>query len=272
MNWIPAAFMIVTALRLTGLTLLAALWAHTVEAGCSRTITAAFSSPIAQKVYGALPERTLPSLPEAIAAASGCRIELVDLPTIRAWRNFNEGQLDIVMVSVRTEERDRIGDFVLGGSSPWALVVNHASEHPPRGLDDFAGNHQLRLGVARGAAYPELADRIVDQLRSSGQIDESADFEMALTKLANGRDAAVLMIADAFIAIRAATGEGRFDSVSLPALGSAEIGTYLNRQTIAAQDRKALMDGLREVQQSGLTARLLNARVPQLTLAVPASP
>ncbi len=254
------------ALCLANLIFWAAAGTGPAAAACSRTVSVAYSSPIAATVYGALPAQSLPSLIDAIAGASGCKLSTENLPTTRAWRNFSEGQLDVILVAIQTEERDRIGDFDLGGVSPWALVTRRAEQDSPRRLNDFGGNRQLRLGVARGAAWPAEADQLMDRLRANGQIDESSDFGMALTKLANGRDAAVLMITDAYLALMAASGDTRFAAVAQPGLRPSKIGTYLNHGTLTAEDRKALLKGLHQVRDSGLSDKLLKARVPELAV------
>lgn len=256
---------------LAWVTSLAAICPAQVMASCSRTIAAAYMAPVGATVYRALPEQGLPSLTDGVAAASGCAIRVLSLPTTRVLRDFAEGQLDVIFVAIETDDRDRIGEFALGGTSPWVLVTSRTADKPPRRVDELIGNHQLLLGVARGAAYPVEVLKFVDQMKSSGQIDESADFDMALTKLANGRDAAVLMIADAYAALMASGSESRFQAFPQPALTPSRIGTYFNRQSLSAEDRAALLLGLRKVMASGLADKLLQARVPTLGTPEPKS-
>ena len=90
----------------------AAMFNSPVRAACSRTLVAAYTTPMAAEMLGPKPELGLASMPDEITALSGCPIKLLNVPTARVWASFEWGDLDLVSGATRTDDRDEAADFI----------------------------------------------------------------------------------------------------------------------------------------------------------------
>jgi hypothetical protein len=235
--------------------------ASIVHAACSRPIVLAYGSPQSAKAFAAAPARHLKSFETALADASGCSFNVVSYPTARLYAEFRGGHIDVLAGALREPGLDSAGEMIPALSFPWLLIMHPPGETQPKRLEDFLSAPKLLIGQVRGLEYPADIGIVMTRLGAQHQLDESVDFEMALTKLDGKRDAAVLMNA-AYYLLEA----GQIHALKLAALRQPQFapvagGSYVSNRSLPADDRNAILVALKQLTATGLQADLYRAHL-----------
>lgn len=213
-----------------------------VEAGCSKTIRSAYPASFSKLSIGQA--GTVHEIQGRIAAASGCRIEWVDLPQARSLNEFYNGNVDIFW-GLQSLERDRYGTFAGDGpAGKWVLISLAAAQGIPSQLADFIGHRNLLIGAIRGLAIPADLNADVESLRGGGQWDESVDDDMAVAKLVHGRDAALLMVSVVADLLVARHKEIDLRLVEQKAYAPPMGGAYISKRSLAPADQQVLIKAI----------------------------
>lgn len=220
------------------LAFLAAGWCPGLRADCLRPLVVAYPHSLSSlPVHGDL---TVAGFTQRLGQLSGCAMQTPDLPPARAWEDFRRGRVDLFW-GLQTPQRDPYGEFLSNGiAGQWNLVMLAARTDLPRTLRAFIGHPEWNIGMIRGTSLlPDLASD-VETLRKAGQIDESTDTPMAMTKVEHGRDAAYLALTPVSDFVSASPQGARLRTEAQRDYQSPEAGIYLSRQTLSEAQRKSL--------------------------------
>jgi hypothetical protein len=225
------------------------LLADAAQASCSRPIIASYPKSFASMRVG--PQLRIDEFHHRLAEQTGCTIETPDLPPARSWNDFTRGKVDLFW-GLRSAERDQYGAF-FGGSPPmyWILIMKPPDPAVPERLHDFLKHPDLRIGLVRSNAVPTDMAEDIEALRHTGQIDESADVSMAITKLEHDRDAAFLSVMPVFKVIDPKTLTVPLREVDQLEYKPIVAGVYMNLHSLNDGDRQALTTGFKILFGSG---------------------
>src|SRR5688572_24902731 len=100
-------------------------------AACTRPVQAA-ASPIGLSVIvkGDTVSGAFPEFLNAVGRKAGCEFVYPVVPRARLEAMFENGQADVIMASVQSEQRDRFGQFIPLVSSRVTLVSLHSKREP----------------------------------------------------------------------------------------------------------------------------------------------
>ena len=228
---------------------------------CSRATVAVYSTHPVADVYAAFPAQWLPSLQDAIAQRSGCKLNVIIDPPARAWLDFSAGHNDMLISTPVASADDGSGTFLPMLKSPWVLVTPLPAGAVPDRLDDFIADRGWRIGKIRGLPYPPDVAAVLERLDRQQQVDEAVEIDMALNKLENNRDSAVLMTAGAYLLHANRIRAAHLRPIVQPQFAPAVLGIYISRKSLNDTDRSRLEAASRSIIAERLPIRLLRARL-----------
>lgn len=189
-----------------------------------------------------------------VAARSGCRFKTQDYSVAKAWQAMEAGQVDIVVASLRTPERDRLAEFaIVGNTAPLVMMMQDAAA----GLDaqGFEADRNLRLIVIRGARFGNAVTDWVERLRAQGRVSDAGDMSAALRAFEAGRAQAVIVYPAALVG-RDRAWLARHRLHSWWPQEAAYGGWALSRRSLSAADRQLLLGTLDSMVRDGSLLRL----------------
>jgi hypothetical protein len=236
---------------------------------CSRPVTMSYTTPQIMEAYAARPALGLPSLHEALAAESGCTIQLRPYPTARVWKEYFSGELGIVIGAVQSPERDAIGEFRTTTQETWILLTTRPLGSIPERLEQFGSQHGLLVGILHGGFYSADVAAVIDTLRRQGQIDEYHDLGNGIEKLLANRDAALVTNHGT---VEYVLSSKRLQNLNMrlipqPQFAGFASGVYLNRKALTETDRGVLLRALYAPTVAELADKLHKQRLRELAEA-----
>jgi ABC-type amino acid transport substrate-binding protein len=221
-----------------------------VRIGASRVTT--YLARGTAKKPGLLPTVITPQL-----QALDCEVQLQTLSRETMEKAFAQGDLDAMLMSYRTTERERIGQFApLLRILPVTLLRQGQPTQGLNTLSQILQASQLRLAAVSGNSYGLAYDRTLLALQKQGRIVEAAGTEAALEALAQGKaDITVLtpLACWAVVQMRPekALHPDQLQQLQLRDLEWGLTGSYFSRQTLNPTQRDALINALNRVVTSG---------------------
>ncbi|MBB4842817.1 polar amino acid transport system substrate-binding protein [Paucibacter oligotrophus] len=250
-------------------------------AGCSQPIQV----PVAPTGFNVLlrpelddrVEGVYPDLLRQLGQALGCEFTFPVVPRARVALMFFEAkEADIFVPASRTAERDLKALFVpMLRLTPSLITL--ASR--PLAVNDVAGLLQaktaLRGAMVRSYTWGDEYEALMRQLVAEKRIDFVADLRTVSQMLRSGRvDFTILPPTLLYSALQepgavaAAAKEGalaftrEFRFTALRGLPRSEVGAYLSRQTLTANDLQLLREGLGRAARDGSLMRSLQRYYP----------
>ncbi|MYN02583.1 transporter substrate-binding domain-containing protein [Pseudoduganella sp. DS3] len=233
--------------------------AATAQAACSRPVKVVIS-PMGRNMMveadGGI-GGVVPDFLKLVASRTGCQFEFITVPRARALVLFENGAVDLIPGTTRTDERDKLGLFVHMYNSR-AMLIALAGKLPPElGLDEVS-RRGLRLGAVRGNNYGPEYLRLVAEAGSLPRLSLVPDPDTAARMLGGGRFDAVLAGPSVFA--EAAQRAGLADTLAITQVNGmqpTQVGIYLNRQAVPAADQARLADAIGALVGRGEYSRLV---------------
>jgi len=192
-----------------------------------------------------------------LARRTNCPLNISWYPRARLWAEYASGRINLTASSVRSAERDRLGQFVPFVTMRFDLVLSRSVQGSFRSLAEFVEQGSARLNLVRGILYtPEVLAQ-VERLREQGRVEVVNDFDIAFRKMASRRVEAIL--APMTIYSRYLQSAGLKEHVSvLPVTESPPIlaGAYFSRQEFTPAARKAFAGVLLAMVTDGSVSRI----------------
>lgn len=249
--------------------LLLALLAFPAQAAtCSRLIRVAavpvgssFIIAADQQVRGVYPE-----LLQRVSKQTRCRFEYIHMPINRAFLMLKSGDVDLIPVTIRSPERDEVGEFIATSQNRLSLVYlkeRRLKWHTLSQLRDA----NLMINVVRGQHFGAAYVQWLADPRVRTHLEEVTTTDQAAQKLKAGRADAVLIPLAGF-----ADSIDRFDMADeiahhvITDVPPLILGTYLSRGALSAADRALLQKAIAGLVQRGEYDRLLKQYYPAWSL------
>ncbi|MBH9576413.1 substrate-binding periplasmic protein [Inhella proteolytica] len=243
---------------------------QSVLAGCSRPIQVPVG-PVGLSVVveGDQISGAYPLLLQQLGAAQGCRFVFQPVPRARLERLFETGAADLIVPATHSERRDAYGEFVPLILSRAAAVSLQFPRPPLRSAAELLARKELRVVVVRGFDFGAPYQRLVEQLREQGRLQQEADVSTLLRALQQGH-ADLAVLAPTNIYGVAPPGGKSLDAhlrvEPLDDLPWREAGIYLSKQSLSPADRDLLRQMLQEAERSGAVWRALSLAYPPQAL------
>ncbi len=197
---------------------------------------------------------------EEVARRTGCKFETFVDSRVRTWLDLAQGNLDMTVSAIETEERKGFARFLIYMSGRNRLLVRTGLPGPVPTLQAFAENSQWRLAVVKGFKHGPQWDQWIAGLRQQGRVDEYADANMAARLVALGRDAALLsepivwerILADSRLQGRVAVIDGFPDD-------NYAAGFALSRTRVREDDARKIQDAIAAMRADGSLYRIFSA-------------
>lgn len=229
------------------------------QAACSRPLKVVIS-PMGRNMMveadGSV-SGVVPDFLKLVASRTGCRFEFTSVPRARAHVLFENGEVDLIPGTTRTDERDQLGLFVHMYNSR-AMLIALAGRLPPELELEQVGQRGLSLGAVRGNNYGPEYLRLVEQAGNLPRLSLVPDPDTAARMLAGGRFDAVLAGPSVFA--EAAQRAGLGDKVAVTAVHGmqpAQVGIYLHRKAVPAADQAQLREAIATLVTRGEYSRLV---------------
>ena len=234
--------------------------AASAQAACSRPVKVVISPMGRNMMAGAGGQASglVPDFLKQVATHTGCRFHFNMVPRARAHMLFASGEADLIPAATRTPEKEQLGTFVHMYNSR-AMLIALAGRLPPELALEDIGRRELSLGAVRGNNYGPEYLRLVEEAGSLPRLSLVPDPDTAARMLAAGRFDAVLAGPSVFA--EAAQRSGLSDKVAITSVSGmqpAQIGIYLNRQSLPAADLALLREAISRLIARGDYKRLVH--------------
>lgn len=201
---------------------------------------------------------------EEVARRTGCKFETFVDSRVRTWVDLAQGNLDMTVSAIQTDERDRFARFVIYMSGRNRLLVKAGLPGSVATLEAFTAQSQLRLAVVKGFKHGPHWDSWIDRLREQGRVDEYADASMAARLVALGRDAGFLsepvvwerVLADSRL-------RGRIAIIDAFPEDNYVAGFALSRTRVREEDARRIQEAVGAMRADGSLYRIFAAYLPR---------
>lgn len=256
--------------RLLAALCLAAALPGAAWAGCSRPIQVPVGSVgLSVVVEGEQISGAYPLLLQQLGAAQGCRFVFQAVPRARLERLFEVGEADLIVPATHSERRDAFGEFVPLIQSRAAAVSLQHRRAPLRSAAELLARKELRVVVVRGFDFGGPYQRLLEQLREQGRLQQEADVGTLLRALQQGlADLAVLAPSNVY-GVAPPGGKPLDEQLHVEPLEDLpwrEAGMYLSKRSLSPADRDTLRRMLQEAERSGAVWRALSLAYPAQAL------
>ncbi|MFO1251993.1 MAG: transporter substrate-binding domain-containing protein [Inhella sp.] len=241
-----------------------------VQAGCSRPIQVPVG-PVGLSVVvdGDQISGAYPLLLQQLGATQGCRFVFQPVPRARLERLFETGAADLIVPATHSERRDAYGEFVPLILSRAAAVSLQSSRPPLRSIAELLARKELRVVVVRGFDFGAPYQRLVEQLREQGRLQQESEVGTLLRALQEGHaDLAVLSPTNVY-GVAPPGGKPLDPQLRVEPLDDLpwrEAGFYLSNKSLSPADRDLLRQMLQEAERSGAVWRALSLAYPPQAL------
>lgn len=226
-----------------------------VPAACSRDIVV----PVSASGSSVLVENgeikgIYPDLLRTISRKTGCIFNFTVVPRARQVALYKLGQVDLLLPSSRTPERDKYGKFVpMIYNRP--MLISVASERAPiTSAKQLLERRDLRVAVVRGYDYGEEYSALVDALGKQGRLFTEVNATAVARLLQAG--SADLTIMGPTLMVGAIRRDARVHGLQdrlrtepIPELPWRHGGAYISH-TLNKQDHAALYEALDKISAS----------------------
>jgi polar amino acid transport system substrate-binding protein len=118
---------------------------------------------------------------------SGCKFELKVMARARIWADLESGQLDMGTSGIQNPERDKFAWFAHYLSMKNYVVVQKNIAASVATSADFLKQPKLQFGAVRAFKHGVDQDKWLDELRSAGRVQDSANVETLFKKMKDSR-------------------------------------------------------------------------------------
>ncbi|HEY4079773.1 MAG TPA: transporter substrate-binding domain-containing protein [Burkholderiaceae bacterium] len=127
---------------------------------------------------------------EEVGRRTGCKFQTFMDSRVRTWADLAQGDLDMTVSAIETEERHRFARYVIYMKGRNRLLIRNDVPGAVHSLQEFTAQSQLRLAVVKSFKHGLHWDQWINTLRQQGRVDEYADANTAARLVAQGRNAA----------------------------------------------------------------------------------
>lgn len=247
-------------------------------AACTRPVQAP-ASPIGLSVIvkGDTVSGAFPEFLNAVGRKAGCEFVYPVVPRARLEAMFENGQADVIMASVQSEQRDRFGQFIPLVSSRVTLVSLDSKREPVTNMAGLLNRRGMTLVLVRGYDYGFAYRGLVEALSAEGRVRYEKDPVGVGRALKAGIADATIMPPTALIGAvqsdpRVADIVDRIRVEPLEELEWSKGGIYLSRGSLPPGDRALLEQALTEAGRQGLLYRAYQRYYPPAVLALSTRP
>lgn len=135
------------------------------------------------------PQGIDPDLVAVLSQATGCRFQVSELSRVLIWKMYEQGETDMVLSALPTEQRDRFGQFMplpYWGNGNELVVLKSLGR--PTSLADLDELPDFRLGIVRAYKYGDaIWEQLLIRQRERGELIEVADIESLYHQMKIGR-------------------------------------------------------------------------------------
>ncbi|MBJ7309807.1 substrate-binding periplasmic protein [Rugamonas sp. CCM 8940] len=199
---------------------------------------------------------------EELARRTGCRIRLDWYPRGRLFAEYGAGNVDLVMASLRSPERERGGRFIPYSYTRFDLLLTKRSGGNYSSLADFVEHGKARLNLTRGVFYPVEVRHLLDRLQRAGRLEYVNDYDVVFKKIVAGR--ADGTFAPPIIHLRHQRTLGLVDSMQAFAVSETPprlVGVFVARASVAREVRDAYADALYQMVADGTVQKIYEREI-----------
>lgn len=233
--------------------------ASSAQAACSRPVKVVIS-PMGRNMMadaGGKASGLVPDFLNQVATRTGCQFHFNMVPRARAHMLFARGEADLIPAASRTPEKEGLGTFVHMYNSR-AMLIALAGKLPPELALEDIGRRELSIGAVRGNNYGPEYLRLVEA-GSLPRLSLVPDPDTAARMLAAGRFDAVLAGPSVFAEAAQRSGlSAKVAITSVSGMQPAQIGIYLNRQSLPPADLALLREAIGRLVVRGDYSRLVH--------------
>lgn len=187
----------------------------------------------------------MPEFLSMLEAHSNCRFVYYYVPKNRQENLFESGKADLLIATVKTERRDKLGSFVPLVQLRAAVISIADQQSYIRTVQDLYLREALRLVVVRGYDYGPGYQTILDVMGRSGRLIVEADpVSAARTMLINPHYVTIMAptllsgVVQTEAMLKSLNGKLRFDPLDeLPWTAS---GLYISNRSLTSSDQEYL--------------------------------
>lgn len=187
----------------------------------------------------------------------GCPFNIEWYPRGRLFAQFYAGQVDIVMSSLRTPERDRAATWLPYTYTQFELLLTAADSGKYHSLAEFVDHGKGRLNLPRGLATTPQTLAQLERLEKAGRLEYVNDYSVVFRKMQAGRaDGTVAAPAIYMLHLSQVGMLGKVAITPFTEWPRTVVGMYvLNKNTPPAL-RQRYADGLRAMVTDGSLQRV----------------
>lgn len=233
--------------------LIASVIAYPVFAECSRTVQVPVSvTGLSVIVKGNRYTGITPDFLSLLEAKSNCRFAYYQVPKNRQEFLFESGKADLLITTVKTDKRDKVGHFVPLIQIRATLISMQSSGSPILSFSDLLSREQLRLVAVRGFDYGIGYQEILKEMAKRKRLIIEPDAVSVARSMQKNSNYVTIMTPTLFSGfvrtekmLYDLEGKVRYDK--LDELPWTDSGIYISKSALPSNDQiylKAQMDKL----------------------------
>lgn len=196
-------------------------------------------------------------LAQQFGKRSGCKVEVLWFPRSRLFTEFQSGNVDLAMASVKTPSRDSAGVFVPYFYTVFDLLLSKQLGGRYTSLTDFTDHGTASLNLTRGSAFTPEVERQIERLEKAGRIEWVNDYGIAFGKLAIGRAAGTISSPIIYTwHMRQLNQPGQIVVLPLPEAQRQPVGIYLSRKSLSPAVRATYTRVIEGMVKDGLPTQV----------------
>lgn len=184
----------------------------------------------------------MPDFLSLIEAKSNCQFVYYYVPKSRQENLFEGGKADLLIATVRTARREKLGTFIPLVQLR-ATVISFGDQHTPiQSVQDLYSRNDLRLVVVRAYDYGPAYQAILEEMNRLGRLTIEADpVSVARMMMSNPRYVTIMAptlffgVVQTEVLLKAMNGKLRYDKLDeLPWTAS---GIYISNSSLTDSDQ-----------------------------------
>lgn len=215
----------------------------------------------------------LPEFIQQLSVKSHCQFQFEEVPKNRQEILFASARSDLLLPAIRTEKRDKVGDFVSLAQLRPVLISYEGAHISVAKSSELIARTDLKLVVVRAFDYGIEYQNIIRAMEKAGRLLREPDPISVVRLMGQNHHYVTIMAATIFYGVlerdaRATSLKGKWRYEVMDEFPWMDSGIYVSRLSLPVSDRRYLKEQIEQLARSDLVWKLYLNYYPAEVLKV----